>query len=427
MYNMEWVRDDMMVMIGLLHAGFIEEARTILLKTLDRSVGPDGCTIESSRWSGYDLTELDQNGELLYGVWSYYCWTGDAALVRKYWKKITLAADYPLQPVFWDQKSGLLRNMREYWERGGATFGIEDGFELSYQFWMILGLEKAAALAEVVKASAARGRWIAAAEKIRHAMLEDPVYRMIEQGALIKRRTRDGRWQQFMIPVNRAALPPGSPLATVEKPECDPDTASALPIVFGMVDPGSPLATTTLASIERLWNQQWTHGGYSRYNTTSEPDPPAPWAFATLFMARAYAETGNDEKVWRALRWLHDIHGGKAGAWFERYGPSITPPAPPVCIVGWTWAEFSLLFVHHFAGFRPETDRLVIRPRPLKGIATLRTTQTVRGATIDLTVRTGQPSPGATVNGKIVAMNEGRIEIPYPRKGSHTHIVIHRS
>ena len=424
MYNMEWVRDDMMMMLGLLHAGFDDEARTILLKTLDRSVGPDGCTIESSRWSGYDLTELDQNGELLYGVWCYLCWTGDRALIRKYWKKIALVADYPLQPVFWDTASGLLRNKREYWERGGEGFGIEDGFELTYQFWMALGLEKAAQIARMLKQPAAEKRWTDAAAKIRYGMFEHPKFRMVENGALIKRRTRDGRWQQYMIPANRAALPPGSPLATVEKPESDPDTASALPVVFEMVDPKGPLAAATLESIERLWNQQWTHGGYSRYNTTSEPDPPAPWPFATLFMARAYAEAGNDEKVWRALRWLNDIHGGKAGAWFERYGPSITPPAPPVSVVGWTWAEISLLFIHHFAGFRPEMDRLVIRPKPVKGISTLRTTQTVRGADVELIVHTGTSTPGATVNGKPVAMKEGKIELPYPKKGSTTKISI---
>ncbi|MCK5573363.1 MAG: hypothetical protein KAJ12_11415, partial [Bacteroidetes bacterium] len=57
MYNMEWVRDDVMVALGMLHAGFYEEARTLLVKILDKSVGEDGRTIESSRWFGYDYTE----------------------------------------------------------------------------------------------------------------------------------------------------------------------------------------------------------------------------------------------------------------------------------------------------------------------------------------------------------------------------------
>lgn len=424
MYNMEWVRDDMMVMLGLLHTGFNEEAKTILRKALERCVRPDGCMIESSRWSGYDLTELDQNGEVLYGVWAYYCWSGDREFLRRYWKKITLVAEFPLLDVFWDKKSGLLRNKREYWERGGENFGVEDGFELTYQFWVAFGLEKAALMAEMLGEKAAGKRWATAAARIRHGMLEDPVFKMIEDGTLIKRRTRDGRWQRHMIPALRASLPPGSPLATVEKPECDPDSSSAFPILFEMVDPKSTLALATLESIERLWNQQWSHGGYSRYNTTSEPDPPAPWPIAALFMARAYTETGNHEKVWRALRWLNEIHGGKSGGWFERYGPSITPPAPPVCVIGWTWAEVSLLYIHHFAGFRPEIDRLVIRPKLLKGITTLRTTQTVRGADIELIVRADAEEAGATVNGKTVAMKEGKIEIPYPKKGSTTKVAM---
>jgi hypothetical protein len=418
MYNMEWVRDDMMVTLGLLHAGFHEEAKTLLVKALERSVGADGRTIESSRWFGYDLTELDQNGELLYALWAYFCWTGDEALIRKYWKKIALAADFPLQEVFWDQRSGMLHNQREYWERGGSGFGVEDGFELAYQFWVALGLEKAAGIARLIGKRDSARRWSAAAAKITSGMLQDPTFRLIENGALIKRRTRDGRWQRYMIPANRSSMPPGSPLATLEKPEMDPDTSVSLPIAFGMIDPSGPLAKATLESIERLWNQRWSTGGYSRYNTDSEPDPPAPWPFATLFLARAYSEMGDHEKVWRALRWLASVHGGKAGAWFERYGPSITPPAPPVCIVGWTWAEFALLFVRHFAGIRPEIDRLAIQPKPLKGIDRLRSTQKVRGADVELIVLSGTGKKGATVNGKEVRMIEGRIEIPYPKKGT---------
>jgi hypothetical protein len=424
MYNMEWVRDDMMVMLGLLHAGFADEARTMLVKTLERSVGPDGCAIESSRWSGPDLTELDQNGEILYGAWAYLCWTGDRALIRKHWKKISLTADYPLQEVFWDKKSSMLRNKREYWERGGENFGIEDGFELTYQMWVVLGLEKAAAMADLLGEGVAARRWSAAAAKIRHGMLEDPAYRLIENGMLIKRRKRDGVWQQHALPANRSALPPGSPLATNEKPAIDPDTSSAYPIMYGLIDPGSDLARKTLESMEILWNQSWTHGGYSRYNTTSEPDPPAPWPLATVFLARAFTEAGMDEKAWRALRWVYDIHGGKGGAWFERMGPSITPPAPPVCIVGWVWAELNLLFVQHFAGVRPGIDRLQIRPRLLKGMKGLNGEVRVRGAEISLAFRAGTGAQRAAINGKPAEMRDGALVLNFPKKGTRTKIEI---
>ncbi len=417
MYNMEWVRDDVMVAVGMLQAGFVDEARTILVKILEKSVGPDGCTIESSRWSGFDHTELDQNGQLLYGIWQYACWTGDVALVKKYWKQIRLAGDFPLKSVFLDPKAGMLRNKREFWERNDSH-GLEDGFELTYQFWVALGLSVCSELAAWVGDRNTADRWFKAAASLRDHMLSDPVFRLIEEGHLIKRRTRDGRWQRYMIPPNRAAMPPGSPAATVARPACDPDTSNVYPIMFEMIDPRGELSRNTLADVESLWNQRWDFGGYSRYNTDSEPDPPAPWPFASLFLARAYAEAGDSEKVWRVLRWLRTIHGGRSGGWFERYGPSITPPAPPVCIVGWTYAEITALVVHHLLGFRPGIHDLTIRPRLLEGIDRMRQVFSLRGMQVRLTVERSAGKPSATVNGKTVALKDGVLTVPYPGKAA---------
>ena len=424
MYNMEWVRDDVMVMLGMLHVGLTEEARTLLVKMLKKSVGHDGRTIESSRWYGFDYTELDQNGELLYGLWAYLCWTGDDVLVKKYWNKIKLAADFPLQDIFRDPTSGLLRNKREYWERQDA-FGVEDGFELAYQFWVVLGLEKAVEIAESVGDAKSAQRWRDAAREIKSAMLNDPTFKLIEHGHFIKRRTRDGRWQQYMIPPNRNSMPPGSPIATEEKPECDPDTAEVLPIIFEMVDPKSDLARTTLRWVDQLWNQRWSFGGYSRYNVSSEPDPPAPWPFASLFVARAYAEAEDSEKVWRVINWLNTMNGGKSGSWFERYGPSITPPAPPVAIVGWTWAEVTSLLVHHIIGFRPALDTLVIRPKLLDGINQAKGKFIVRACTVDLAIYRSKDRQFALVNGKEMPLKDRSLVLPHPERGKSIRIEMH--
>ncbi|MEO8167208.1 MAG: hypothetical protein ABI623_03115, partial [bacterium] len=286
MYNMEWVRDDSMMVIGLVKAGFIAEAKTVLTKMLDKAVGFDGRTIESSRWFGFDYTELDQNGQLLFAVWHYYCWTGDEKFIRKYWPKLKLVADFPLQDVFRDKSAGLLRNKREYWERND-TFGFTDGFELVYQFWVILGLEKIIELAHKFGDKKSIARWQDAGTKLKSTMLDDPKYRMIEDGHFIKRRSLNGEWQRFIIPPNRKSMPPDSPLATEEQPSCDPDTGEVQPIMYGMIDPSSELAKNTLAWVDTLWNQRWTTGGYARYNVSSEPDPPAPWPIASLFLARA--------------------------------------------------------------------------------------------------------------------------------------------
>jgi hypothetical protein len=422
MYNMEWVRDDVMIMQALSMAGFHDEARTVLHKILSKAIGPDGCAIESSRWSGYDLTELDQNGQILYAAWLYLCWTGDVALIRKYWKQIVLAGDFPLLDVFRDAKSGLLRNKREFWERDDRL-GVEDGYELVYQFWVAYGLEKGAAVARLLGDNAVAARWEKESTRLKETMLNDPAYRFVEEGHLIKRRTRDGRWQKYFIPPNRNVPPAGSPLATIEKPEGDPDSGSLYPVIYGWVEPGGEVGKNTIAHMDLLWNQRWDFGGYARYNTDSEPDPPGPWPIASMLVARAALEAGDHERVWRSLKWIEGVHGGLSGGWFERYGPSITPPAPPVCVVGWAWAEIELFMVHHMFGFRPDLKEIAIRPKLPSGVDMLATRFTIRGASVEVDVRRGTVA-GAIVNGKAAGVTEGTVRIPYPRKNAVTKVTV---
>jgi hypothetical protein len=274
-----------------------------------------------------------------------------------------------------------------------------------------MGLEKCAEVAAKVGDGETAQQWTRAAESIRKAMFNDPKFRFIEEGHLIKRRTRDGRWQRYAVPTNRNAMPPGSPAATEERPECEPDTADVYPIIFDMVDPHSDLARNTLQWLEQLWSQRWSFGGYSRYNTFSEPDPPAPWPIATLLMARAYVEAGDSEKVWRALQWLATIHGGKSGGWFERYGPSITPPAPPVCVVGWTWSEVVMLIVHHVIGLRPDLEAITLRPHLIYGVDTIRKHFRVGGTELDIAIYRTTDRPYALVDGARAEVKDGGLRI----------------
>ncbi|HUI10424.1 MAG TPA: hypothetical protein VL221_08855 [Bacteroidota bacterium] len=416
MYNMEWVRDDVMVAIALLQSGMTDEARTLLAKLLAKSVGEDGRTYESSRWAGFDYTELDQNGELLYALWAYLAWTGDRAFIADHWERIARLAEFPLADRFRDAQCGLIHNRREFWERND-TFGVEDGYELTYQFWVAFGLDHAAELADALGASGGEA-WRTAARTMRTSMLTHPKFSLVEEGHFIKRRTRKGEWQKFMIPPDPARMPPGSPLAVNAKPVCEPDLGNVIPVMYGFVEPGSDIARLTLKDCDTLWSQAWDFGGYPRYNTTSEPDPPAPWPLATLFMARAYAETGDWQKFWRCLEWVGSIHGGRSGGWFERYGPSITPPAPPVCVIGWAWAEITSLAVHHLAGARPGLDALTVRPRLPGGMQKLTATLRVRGITVTVRVTRRGTAPAARVNGKSVPAPGGAIVIPYGALGA---------
>lgn len=416
MYNMEWLGDHAMASESLLRAGFPEEARLLVEKNLRDSIGPDGRTIESGRFFGYDYTEIVQNGIMLFAVWNYVCWTGDTKLLRKYWPKIRLCGDFPLEKYFLDPNNHLVHNRREFWERSD-THGIEDGFELAYQFWVSFGLRKGAALAHLAGDAAAAARWDAASRAMQETMFDDPVFRFIEDGHLIKRRTRDGRWQKEAVPPDRGKLPAGSPIATEEHSFLDPDTITSLPILLEMIPPDSTLARGTLRYLDTIWNQRWEGGGFPRYNVTGEDNPPAPWPLASMLVARASAAAGEYDRMWRVLEWL-DRTAGRSGSWFERCAQSITPPMPPVGVVGWTWYEIINLCSHGIAGFRPELDALTVKPRLPDRIEALTSTHTVRGAQVHLTVRRGAGPPRAAADGRPIPVEGGAVRIPYPKRGS---------
>lgn len=416
-YNLEWVRDQSMVAVGSTLAGQAEIGASLLRRMLTRSVDEDGKTVDASRHRPPETMELDQNGELLYALWMHWVWTGDDSILREYWNKIQHVADYVLRPDFLDPATGLLKNSREYWERD-PNFGVREGYELTYQLWNIIGLQKAADMAAAMNQGAVAKAWIGASEKMKKSFLQHPKFSLTENGQFIKRRLVNGEVQRTFEPLNRKAMPPGMPLNVERVSYCDPDASNVLPIALELIDPQSPLSLQTLNSIELLWNQRWDFGGYARYDVTSEPDSPGPWPFATLFIARAYLETGNHEKTWRALNWLTSIQGGQAGAWFEYYGDRPTPPLPPVGIVVWTWAELQLFFIHHFLGVRPSVTTLTVRPRLLSGLQAVDASVLVRGQRIQLKLRRATKNPSASVNGKTVLMRQGSIQIPFPSEAT---------
>ncbi len=412
-YGMEWVRDDVMVMTAFLQSGFFHEAKVLLDRMFTKFVTDDGRTVESSQVFPFQFTELDQNGELLYGAWAYMCWTGDYATVRKYWGKIVPLADLPLRPMFWQKDSGLLSNTREYWERSDS-FGVKPGYELAYQFWVILGLEKGAEVAEKLGHPRYAAKWAAASRKMKDAFLHNPKFRLIEDGHFIKRRTLDGEWQKTMIPPNRNSMPAGTPIAVEKTPLTEPDSSEIFPIMYGMVDPKSELALKTMEWVEPLWNERWTIGGYERYNSSSEPEPPGPWPVASTLIAEAYLETGNFEKAMRVIDWLTDINGGLSGGWFEYYPEG----HPTVGIVGWNWAENLRFVVEHLIGVRPELDKLAIRPRLGGGIDSVKSRVKVREMDLNLTLTRSGENDTAKVNNRSVALHNGELKLPYQPGGS---------
>jgi hypothetical protein len=366
-YNREWVRDQAFVAIGYLMTGDGSRARRILRRLLDEFVTPDGGAMDSSEARTADEAEIDQNGILLLALEQYVRWTGDASLLEESWPRIAATADYPLRPMFAEGTSGLLCNVREFWERHSAH-GIRPGLELAHQVFVSLGLRSAASLAKLAGRNSDAVRWLEASGRLRTAALSHPTHALVADGCLIKRRDLDGSLQDEIVPRTGSLMPAGVPLMQPGSHRLNPDTCAALPIVYHFIDPASTLARTTLDSVERLWNQRWTTGGYGRYDVTSEPDSPGGWPFASLFVARAAIEAGLGERAWRVLQWLDQVSGAPAGSWFEFYGQRFAPPFPQVGIIPWTWAEVLALGTEQLLGIRHDAGGLRVSPHLLPGL-----------------------------------------------------------
>ncbi len=396
-YNLEWVRDQAFNALALAMSGQPEAARTIFARLLRDFVSDEGATMDSSRQRPLAESEVDQNGILLLALESYVDWTGDEDLVRANWDKIRKIAAFPLRPEFRHALSGLIVNRREFWERHDI-YGIRPGMELAHQLFVAKGLLAAGRLAGRSGRTRESDEWTQAALDLRRAMLKDPRFALVDAGAFIKRRGLDGQVQRAIEPDPASTLPREAPLFGPGRHWLDPDTSSVLPIAWELVDPAGRLAAKTLASMERLWDQRWSGGGYGRYNVTSEPDSPGPWPFASLFVARAALEAGDPAKARRVLDWLGRLGGARAASWFEFYGPRPVPPYPQVGIIPWTWAELLFLFIHHMLGVRPRGNALNLRPMLVPGVDRMEADLLVRGGRLRLEVRRARrgEEPGFT-------------------------------
>jgi hypothetical protein len=408
-YNLEWVRDQALIAMALAMSGQPGPARTILARLLDEFVSDEGATMDSSRLRPLEESEVDQNGVLLFALEAYVRWTGDRDLVLSHWDRIERTAAFPLRPEFRHEASGLIVNRREFWERHGAH-GIASGMELAHQLFVAMGLQSAGRLAALAGRTGLAHAWTAEAQRLRTAMLKDPVFSLVENGVFIKRRGLDGRVQRQVRPEPDSSLPRDMPLFRPGRHFLDPDTSAVLPIAWEFIDPAGGLARKTLASMETIWNQGWKGGGFGRYHVTSEPDSPGPWPFASLFVARAALEAGQPETARRVLDWLGRLPGAAAASWFEFYGPRPVPPYPQIGIIPWTWAETIFLVVHHMLGVRPGQDFLSLQPQLIPGVDRMEADLPLRDGRLELSVRRARrgEEPGFRYGGR---------KVPYHRYG----------
>jgi GH15 family glucan-1,4-alpha-glucosidase len=390
-YNHEWTRDSAIVATGLAALGHFEVARAMLNRLMTHMVTDEGDAIDSGVRRPYTEVELDQNGFLLDAIAQYVDWTGDVDFVRLHWDRIVAVANFPLSADFERPGTVLRCNRREFWERHSG-YGVEEGFELTHQVMVSHGLKCAAKLARLVERTEYVERWLEASAALADAILNDPEWGFVKDGKLMKRRGADGGFQETIRVPDPTGYPEGISILEEGPHLLDPDTSSVFPILTGLTEPKGAIATRTLEDMDTLWNQTWDTGGYPRYNVTSEPDAPGSWPFVCGYMARVLHEHGDDEKVWRVLRWLYGAPGSRSGAWFEfiAHRPRPVPPWPQVGVIPWAWAELGLFFVRHLLGVRPDGDRVSVRPRLLAGMDHVSADIRVGSGRIKLTVATAQ-------------------------------------
>jgi hypothetical protein len=185
-----------------------------------------------------------------------------------------------------------------------------------------------------------------------------------------------------------------------------------LPIALGIVPGRSELARRTIEDLEKLRNTRWSDGGYDRYHTSSQPDQPGPWSFATCFILRAQHEAGLFEKIRRSLEWLNTVQGGRAGAWFEEI-PSIRSVRQSCGVLPWTSAEIALFVVRHYLGVGFQGESLVIRPALYPGSGPVSADLRFRSGRLRLEISGAGPILSATINGKkLKPARDGSLGLP---------------
>lgn len=358
-YGNQWVRDASNVAMGLIYSGAFENARSVLKYILADLVSDEGSAVVAGGFDEPDREEFDQMGVLMHALKLYYQWTGDPELIREFSRKIVAMVERPLSPVFRDE-TGMVHNRREFWER---TF--DDAYELAYQTFMIQGLRDAASLAEILGVPDKAEYWKREAQVFLDAMISHPTKSLVVDGALIKRRSVNGD----VADVSTGRQPTykyDAPVPTEYHHRLNPDATYALPILLGVIDPRSDLALRSLDKLESIWNARWFDGGYERYHSSSQIDQPGPWTFGTAFIARAQHDAGLFDRSRRSLQWLHDIQGGRSGAWYEET-PLNRSQVSTSGIVLWTSAEITSFVIHHWLGITIGDEQVFIEPAFFSG------------------------------------------------------------
>ncbi|MCL5020409.1 MAG: hypothetical protein M1339_01840 [Bacteroidetes bacterium] len=164
--------------------------------------------------------------------------------------------------------------------------------------------------------------------------------------------------------------------------------------------------------LQSLWDLRWSFGGYDRYNTSSEPDQPGPWSFATCFILRAQQASGMYERSRKTLDWLYHVQGGHTGAYFEEI-PLNRHQEFTDGILPWPSGEVALFVIKYWLGFGFENGRVLIKPNLYPGTGRVQADLRFRNSRIKLTIEGYGRAKYAVVNGKtLLPRKDGSLLLP---------------
>jgi hypothetical protein len=314
-------------------------------------------------------------------------------LASAYRDKLIALVERPLRAKLRDA-TGLVHNRREFWEQT-----MNDAYELAYNTYVIVGLREAAALAPQLGAQQHKERWLKEAAAMEQAMMKT----LIQNGALIKRRDVTGEIAEHLVQLRGA---PDTPCRSAEHNLIYPDATMALPIALGLVKPDSALAARTLNEIEKLRDQRWWGGGYSRYDASSEINNPGPWGIAGALVLRGQHEGGMLERSRRTLEWFRNVQGGNGGLYYEQI-PLIRSQQEWLGLVTWPTGELPYFVVRHYLGIRFEEGGVVIRPKLYPKSPAIRANLRFHESRLRIAIDGGGPIASASLDGKPIAVGAG--------------------
>ncbi|UFJ39589.1 glycoside hydrolase family 15 protein [Brevibacillus humidisoli] len=217
-----------------------------------------------------DQLQLDNNGNIVHGVWCHYRETDDKAFLQQYWTQIKKAVDWQLQN--WDRsENGIweIRERQDHWLHGKA---------MSYACF-----EAGANIAQVLGETATAQRWRDAAAQVKRQIIVEGWNE--KRGAYLQSYSADA-----------------------------PLDISVLALLFyGVVEADDPKLAETVRKMEQpLFRPLQVSGGY----TTADPFAGrekgglnisggiarydyahVPFYLPTIWLARYYLLTGNRQRA----------------------------------------------------------------------------------------------------------------------------------